>query len=349
MRFLKRQNLNRRVANDTTLYSDTSNSNVYIAPTGHGSVVVPIGNTGAQPGTPINGMIRYNSQTSEFEGYQSDKWRSFKFKEVSPIIQQNLGAGDGKGTYFGPLNSAYNPTNISSNVPLSGGQATGEYGGQNILVIVENVLQLYNTNYTIEHNPTITGDAFTGISSANAAVSATTIYFNTSLTVTAATGNGSTSTLSFSTQAGNPFSVGQTIIVSGVTPNSYNGNYTVTAVSTSSVSYSCTAVDPLVFAGTVSSPSAIYPVTPETALVGSVVTGHSSLQSNTLITSYSTDTTTGALLSIVIDKPLITATLPAGTTLTLTEAVASGSGYYLSFTSPVPYNKTVTALIGFDQ
>jgi hypothetical protein len=348
MRFLKRQTINRRQLKSTTVYSDITDANVYINPRNSGSMVLPSGTDAQIPATPINGMMRYNVDHNEVQVYQGSKWRSLKFKEASPIIQQNLGAGDGKGTYFGPLNAAYNPTNTSSNFSGSG-PSNGEYGGQNILVVVENVLQLYNTNYTIEQNPTITGDAFTGITSANASVSATTIYFNTSLTVTAATGNGSTSTLSFSTQAGNPFSVGQTIIVSGVTPNSYNGNYTVTAVSTSSVSYSCTAVDPLVFAGTVSSPSAIYPVVPETALVGSVVTGHSSLQSNTLITSYSTDTTTGALLSIVIDKPLITATLPAGTTLTLTESVSSGSGYYLAFTSPVPYNKTVTALIGFDQ
>lgn len=349
MRFLKRQTINRRQLKSTTVYSDVNDANVYVNPRNSGSLVLPSGTDAQIPGTPVNGMMRYNVDHGEVQVYQSNKWRSLKFKEASPIIQQNLGAGDGKGTYFGPLNAAYNPTNTSSNVPGSGGQGVGEYGGQNILVVVENVLQLYNTNYTIENNPTITGDTFTGISSANASIGATTLYFNTSLTVTAATGNGSTSTLTFSTQAGNPFSVGQTIIVSGVTPNSYNGNYTVTAVSTSSVSYSCTAVDPLVFAGTVSSPSAIYPVSPETVLVGSVITGHSSIQSNTLVSSYSTDTTTGALLSIVINKPLITATLPAGTSLTLTESVANGSGYYLAFTSPVPYNKTVTALIGFDQ
>jgi hypothetical protein len=151
MRFLKRQNLNRRVANDTTLYSDPSNTNVFIAPIGNGAVVVPVGNTAQQPGAGVwtNGMIRYNSQTSEFEGYQSNKWRTFKFKESSPIVQQSLGAGDGATTLFGPLSAAYNPANTSSNTPVSGGQGAGQFGGQNMLVIVENVIQLFNTNYTV--------------------------------------------------------------------------------------------------------------------------------------------------------------------------------------------------------
>lgn len=357
MRYLKRQNLNRRVANDTTLYSDVSNANVYIAPIGHGSLVVPIGNTAAQPGTPVNGMIRYNSQTSEFEGYQGSKWRKFKFKESSPIIQQSLGAGDGNTTQFGPLNAAYNPTNTSSNVPGSGGQGAGQYGGQNMLVIIENVIQLFTTNYTVVQNPTTSSEVVAGTLSAQANSGATTMYFNESLTPTGASGTGATATLTFpatyvdqnsatQTRTAVPFAVGTTIVVTGVTPTAYNGSFTVTASTTSSVSYVSTATGSLLFAGNVASTTAVFTATD---LVNGVVTGSASIQSNTIVTSFSSNSDTDALVSITIDKPLITSNISANTVITITEPAVLRSGYYLSFTSPVPYGKPVTALIGFDQ
>lgn len=194
MRYLKRQNLNRRVANDTTLYSDVSNANVYVSPTGQGSLVLPSGNDATIPGSPVVGMMRYNISHDEVQVYQGSAWRSIKFKEASSIIQQSLGIGDANTVYFGPLNSTYNPASISSNVPVSGGQGVGQYGGQSILVVVENVLQLYNTNYTIEQNPTIGGETYAAVTSAVANVGASTMYFNTSLTVTGASGNGAVAT-----------------------------------------------------------------------------------------------------------------------------------------------------------
>lgn len=45
MRYLKRQTLDRRSANNTTLYSDAARANVYISPAGQGSVVIPTGTT----------------------------------------------------------------------------------------------------------------------------------------------------------------------------------------------------------------------------------------------------------------------------------------------------------------
>lgn len=54
---------------------------------------------------------------------------------------------------------------------------------------------------------------------------------------TAASGTGSTATLTFAAQPVAPFAVGSTIVVSGVTPSGYNGTYTVTACNTTTVSY----------------------------------------------------------------------------------------------------------------
>ena len=70
-------------------------------------------------------------------------------------------------------------------------------------------------------------------------------------TVTAATGTGATATLTFTTQASTPFNIGQTIIVSGMTPAGYNGTYTVTACTVSTVSYVNVTTGTLSVAGTV--------------------------------------------------------------------------------------------------
>jgi hypothetical protein len=54
---------------------------------------------------------------------------------------------------------------------------------------------------------------------------------------TAASGTGTTATLTFATQATAPFAVGSQIVVSAIAPIGYQGTYTVTACTTSTVSY----------------------------------------------------------------------------------------------------------------
>lgn len=342
MRFLKRQTLNRRVPNDNRLYVDIDSAVIMET---NQYLMLPSGDDTSRP-VGSNGMIRYNTTSNELEVYQSSKWRALKYKEASPIVQQSLGAGDSMTVYFGPLNAAYDPTDIASNVPVSGGQSAGQFGGQNIFVIVENVIQLYNTNYIVEQNPTIGGEVYTPYTSASVSTGATTLYFNTSLTVTGSSGTGTEATLTFTTQPEAPFSIGETITVTGMTPTAYNGSWTVTASTSSSVSFSSSATGSMVFPGTVTAEHTVYPATD---IIGAEVTGSASLQSNTVIVSYTTDPVTDALTSITIDKPTVTSTIPAGTALTITETSQVGTGYYLKFSSPVPYGKIVTALIGFDQ
>ena len=57
------------------------------------------------------------------------------------------------------------------------------------------------------------------------------------LSVSGASGSAGTVTLTFSTQASNPYVIGQTIVVSGCSVNGFNGSFVVTGVTTSSVSY----------------------------------------------------------------------------------------------------------------
>ena len=67
-------------------------------------------------------------------------------------------------------------------------------------------------------------------------------------TTTGASGNGSTATI---TVASHPFSVGNVIVVDGVTPTGYNGVYTITATTSTSISFASTTTGSQTVAGTI--------------------------------------------------------------------------------------------------
>jgi len=147
MRFLKRKNLNFRNVKDNNVAVEITgevkldNTNVMLMP--NGPTANRPGEIGAATATPVNGHMRYNTDTAEVEIYQANAWRTIRFKESTGITQQTAGTGDDTETKFGPLNPAP-PTTVES----------GEtWGGQNLIVLVENVFQIHTTNYTIEQNP----------------------------------------------------------------------------------------------------------------------------------------------------------------------------------------------------
>ena len=59
----------------------------------------------------------------------------------------------------------------------------------------------------------------------------------TTIAVTGASGTGTTVTLAFANQGSAPYTVGQSIVVNNISPAGYNGVYTVTACTATSVSY----------------------------------------------------------------------------------------------------------------
>jgi hypothetical protein len=198
MRFLKRQTLNRRQLRDTTVYSDISptaaatpgNYNVWVNPAAGGAMVLPSGPTTQMPGvlagsSATAGMIRYNTTTTDVEVYQGGNWRALRYREPGGITQQNLGAGDGANQYFGPLNPTPYAVNAQSGVTWDTTAIA-----KSILVVVENVLQLSGTNYTVVQNPTIPAETYVGSTSITHASGATTIYFNSSLVVSGASNTG---------------------------------------------------------------------------------------------------------------------------------------------------------------
>lgn len=171
MRYLRTQVINRRAPFDTRLNVDVTDS-IIMNTTNH--LLLPKGTGGYRPSDstgrpvdPVVGMMRYNTDTNEVEVYQgradntetTATWRSLRFKESVPIIQQDLGFGTlGGETFFGPLNPAP-PTKVDSNIAwASNGVGNADtpgdlWTGANLIVLVENVIQIFNINYTIAQNP----------------------------------------------------------------------------------------------------------------------------------------------------------------------------------------------------
>jgi hypothetical protein len=143
MRFVKRTTVNPRDPRDNRLYVGQTSD---IIMGGTKSLQLPKGATGDRSVLQNNGMIRYNTTTDEVEVYQSGTWRALRFKEATQITQQTIGTGNGASTLFGPLS----PT------PPATVQSGTTWGGQNLFVLIENVLQISTTNYTISQNPTPT-------------------------------------------------------------------------------------------------------------------------------------------------------------------------------------------------
>lgn len=152
MRYLRKQILNRNVVTgQQSFYIDINGEAVVDQPY---SLLVPAGTTAERlpsGSTEVNGMIRYNKTTQEFEGYQSGQWRSFRFKEPGGIVVQTLSeVGDGSTVVFGPLNP---DPGFGTVVAQSGTTWDLTQAAQNIIVLVENVVQIANVNYVLILDP----------------------------------------------------------------------------------------------------------------------------------------------------------------------------------------------------
>ncbi|QQG35809.1 MAG: hypothetical protein HYS17_09920 [Micavibrio aeruginosavorus] len=58
-------------------------SNGLLAINGTGALTLPIGQTGDRPGAPVDGMLRYNSVSGKFEGYQAGAWQDILTSAVA--------------------------------------------------------------------------------------------------------------------------------------------------------------------------------------------------------------------------------------------------------------------------
>jgi hypothetical protein len=159
------------------------------------------------------------------------------------------------GKYFvDQINAATNANTASTIVKRD---ASGNFSAGTITAALSGNATTATT-WATARNLSLTGDATATLSSVNgsADVSAALTLANVnsnvnSLAITAASGSGSTVTLTYATQASNPYTVGQQITVTGVSPSGYNGTYTVTAVSTTQVQFASAYTTAYVSGGTV--------------------------------------------------------------------------------------------------
>jgi hypothetical protein len=100
----------------------------------------------------------------------------------------------------------------------------------------------YNGTYIVASNP----------APSTSSVSYASTYGG--VTVTGASGNGTAATLTFATRSSPPFSIGETIAVTGINPSAYNGNHVVTACSNSTIRYSSATTASYVSGGSFSIP-----------------------------------------------------------------------------------------------
>ena len=82
MRYLQRQLLNKRQVIDFGIAVGIG-GDVVINSTNN--VLLPKGTTAERPITPVVGMIRFNTTTTEVEVYQGSAWRNLRFKEAAAI------------------------------------------------------------------------------------------------------------------------------------------------------------------------------------------------------------------------------------------------------------------------
>ena len=95
--------------------------------TGSNAIRVPVGNTGDRPQVPVNGQIRFNTDTSRFEIYYN-AWKEIAINGTAKIVK-DLFTGDGIQTSFN-----------MSQIPVS---------AETILVFVGNVHQNPNDSFSL--------------------------------------------------------------------------------------------------------------------------------------------------------------------------------------------------------
>jgi hypothetical protein len=165
MRYLRRQILNPKSPSDSAVAVSISGEVILDRPY---SLQLPKGvsadrSSDTTSPTYVNGMIRYNTETKEFEGYQggtttgSGQWRSFKFKEPGNIILDDLGTGDAvENTFKLSVDPFTYLTHESAIDVINGGLGWDEdQMAKNLIVIVGQVYQVGTINFDVVQNPTI--------------------------------------------------------------------------------------------------------------------------------------------------------------------------------------------------
>lgn len=148
MKYLKTKNISKWSTSDRTLivYPDGVGPGNRVVFNAKGGMMLPKGTTSERPQlttvrqpTDANGTIRYNTSLNSVEAYVGGSWVTVASALSAAITKQTIGPGDGIETKFGPLNATFAPSYAAS--------------ADNIIVLVENVMQISTTNFSIVQNP----------------------------------------------------------------------------------------------------------------------------------------------------------------------------------------------------
>jgi hypothetical protein len=143
MKFLKQKNISKYSITDQTLFTNHYGRAVMGL---SGGLRLPQGTTAQRPQTSgvrypgdasefADGTIRYNLDTNSLEALIAGVWEVVRAPGATTITKQTLGPGDGSAVTFGPLTLTPSSEN-------------------NIIVLVENVMQIGTTNYTLTSSNT---------------------------------------------------------------------------------------------------------------------------------------------------------------------------------------------------
>ena len=162
MRFLKQKTLSKYSPSDQTLFANHFGRAVMEIT---GGLRLPKGSTAQRPNLSgvrttggANGFMRYNTTTNSIEAYIDGVWEVVRAPGATAITKQTLGPGNEIQTTFGPLTKIPNSDN-------------------NILVFVENVFQISQTNYNLVHNYLGSGNTYIVFTSSVPLDKYITIYF----------------------------------------------------------------------------------------------------------------------------------------------------------------------------
>ena len=144
MKFLKQKNISKYSATDQTLFTNHYGRAVMGL---SGGLRLPQGTTAQRPNTSgvrypgdssefADGTIRYNLDTNSLEALIAGVWEVVRAPGATTITKQTLGPGDGVAVAFGPLTLTPSSEN-------------------NIIVLVENVMQIGTTNYSLTSSNTV--------------------------------------------------------------------------------------------------------------------------------------------------------------------------------------------------
>ena len=313
-----------------------------------GFLQVPSGTTAQRPWVPANGMIRYNSTQSTFEGYSSSAWSSLggvKSVDGYTYIQAETSAGAGNGDldFYAENSGGNGATQVGqwnrTNLKEYTGTLVGTQTTQNVFNATATTVNAFGDATTLGigaatgtltiGNPTITG------------TNATTLNMNGASPSIVTSSTGTASVFNTNALTGNLFGA-STATTIGATSGSLTLRNPTIVSSSSSVTLFNTVATTMNFAGA-GTTIGIGATTGTLTLNNPTVVG-----SQTTVNLWNTTSTTvnafGAGTAISIGAATGTTTINNANTVVTGDLAVNGGDITTSATTATVFNTTATTL-----